>query len=153
RDSRWGFDTGGGASYPGIPLEGCQSPSRGGFWGACGWPGVCRTSPREARTRMSDAVSGARARHVHFPPDPASLRRHFGLLVGESPAMRRVYTEIARVAPTDAAVLIVGESGTGKDLVAQVIHQGSKRAAGPYLPINCRALSPSLIESQPFGHA
>jgi len=102
---------------------------------------------------MSDAVFGDRPRHVESPPDPASpVRRHFGLLVGESPTMRRVYIEIARVAPTDAAVLVVGESGTGKDVVAQVIHQGSKRAGGPYLPINCGAMSPSLIESELFGH-
>jgi two-component system response regulator AtoC len=66
--------------------------------------------------------------------------------------MRRVYLEIARVAPTDAAVLVVGESGTGKDLVAQLIHESSKRAGGPYLPINCGAMSPSLIESELFGH-
>ncbi len=102
---------------------------------------------------MSDAVLGGHARHVEFPADVAgSVRKHFGRLVGESPAMRRVYLEIARVAPTDAAVLIAGESGTGKDLVAQLIHEGSTRAAGPYLPINCGAMSPSLIESELFGH-
>jgi transcriptional regulator with PAS, ATPase and Fis domain len=66
--------------------------------------------------------------------------------------MRRVYLEVARVAPTDAAVLIIGESGTGKDLVAQMIHESSKRAGRRYLAINCGAMSPSLIESELFGH-
>jgi two-component system, NtrC family, response regulator AtoC len=100
---------------------------------------------------MSDSVPGRDSRRPDEFGEP-TIRRHFGRLVGESPAMRRVYLEIARVAPTDAAVLVIGESGTGKDLVAQVIHESSKRAGGPYLPINCGAMSPSLIESELFGH-
>jgi transcriptional regulator with PAS, ATPase and Fis domain len=100
---------------------------------------------------MSDSALGRDPRHPEQIGEPP-IRRHFGRLVGKSPAMRRVYLEIARVAPTDAAVLVVGESGTGKDLVAQLIHESSKRAGGPYLPINCGAMSPSLIESELFGH-
>src|SRR5262249_38235412 len=108
--------------------------------------------PVEGSGTMSDSALGRDPRHPGEQVGKPPIRRHFGRLVGESPAMRRVYLEIARVAPTDAAVLVVGESGTGKDLVAQLIHESSKRAGGPYLPINCGAMSPSLIESELFGH-
>jgi DNA-binding NtrC family response regulator len=76
----------------------------------------------------------------------------FGPLLGSSPAMQRVYRLVSRVAPTDATVLITGESGTGKDLVAQTIHQLSRRRKNEFLPLNCGAISPTLIESELFGH-
>ncbi|HUF78541.1 MAG TPA: sigma-54 dependent transcriptional regulator [Thermoanaerobaculia bacterium] len=76
----------------------------------------------------------------------------FGSLFGSSPAMQRVYRLISRVAPTTATVLVTGESGTGKELVAQTIHDLSRRAKSPYLPVNCGAISPTLIESELFGH-
>jgi DNA-binding NtrC family response regulator len=76
----------------------------------------------------------------------------FGSMVGVSPAMNSVYDLIAKVAPTDATVLITGESGTGKDLIAQTIHQLSTRRNKSMLPLNCAAVSPSLIESELFGH-
>ncbi len=76
----------------------------------------------------------------------------FGPLLGSSPAMQRVYRLVSRVAPTDATVLITGESGTGKDLVAQTIHQLSRRSKNEFLPLNCGAISPTLIESELFGH-
>src|SRR5262249_8815307 len=111
----------------------------------------CLQIPVEGSGTMSDSALGRDSRPPEQFGEPP-IRRHFGRLVGESPAMRRVYLEIARVAPTDAAVLVIGESGTGKDLLAQLIHESSKRAGGPYLPINCGAMSPSLIESELFGH-
>jgi DNA-binding NtrC family response regulator len=77
---------------------------------------------------------------------------HFGPLVGTSAAMQQVYDLVSRVAPTQATVLISGESGTGKELVAETIHQLSKRSAWPFLAINCGAVSPTLIESELFGH-
>lgn len=73
-------------------------------------------------------------------------------LLGRSPAMQRVFKEIALVAETDAAVLITGESGTGKELVADAIHAHSRRSQGPFIPICLGALSPQLIESELFGH-
>ncbi len=77
---------------------------------------------------------------------------HFGRLLGTSAAMQAVYDQIARVAPTAVTVLITGESGTGKEMVAQTIHELSTRKKQPFLPVNCGAISPQLIESEMFGH-
>jgi DNA-binding NtrC family response regulator len=76
----------------------------------------------------------------------------FGPLVGASAAMGAVYDLIARVAPTDATVCVVGESGTGKEVVAQAVHELSRRRKEPFVPVNCGAVSPNLIESTLFGH-
>jgi DNA-binding NtrC family response regulator len=76
----------------------------------------------------------------------------FGKLVGNSHAMRQVYTMIEQVASSSVSVLITGESGTGKEVVAQTIHQLSPRAARPFVPINCSAIPESLMESELFGH-
>ncbi|CAB5712404.1 Regulatory protein luxO [Delftia tsuruhatensis] len=76
----------------------------------------------------------------------------FGGLWGRSPAMKRVHEQIDRVAPTSVTVFISGESGTGKEVVAQTVHALSKRRDGPFLAINCGAISPHLIESEIFGH-
>ena len=76
----------------------------------------------------------------------------FGRMLGNSPEMRRVFAMADRVAPTDATVLILGESGTGKDLLAQEIHERSPRAARPFVAVNCAALPENLIESELFGY-
>ncbi len=76
----------------------------------------------------------------------------FGPLVGASDIMANVYDLIAKVAPTDATVCIVGESGTGKEVVAHAVHQLSRRRKQPFVPVNCGAVSPNLIESTLFGH-
>ena len=76
----------------------------------------------------------------------------FGRLIGASTAMQRVYDLIAKVAPTDASVFLSGESGTGKELVAQTIFELSSRRHRAYLPLNCGAMAPTLIESTLFGH-
>lgn len=73
-------------------------------------------------------------------------------LVGRSPAMLKVFKTIGRVAAADEAVLILGESGTGKELVANAIHANSERAGKPFIKVNCAALSPTLLESELFGH-
>jgi len=76
----------------------------------------------------------------------------FGPLIGRSPAMQAVYDLVGRVARTDASVLLIGETGTGKDVVAQTIHSLSRRSREPFLAVNCGAISANLIESELFGH-
>lgn len=84
--------------------------------------------------------------------DEVQKTGQFGSLVGESTAMKRVYAQIARVSPTAVNVFIVGESGTGKELVAQTVHELSRRRRHPMLAVNCGAISAQLIESELFGH-
>jgi DNA-binding NtrC family response regulator len=74
------------------------------------------------------------------------------VMLGSSPAMQRLRAQIERAAPTNETILITGESGVGKELVANSIHLASKRAAGPMVSLNCPALSPQLMESELFGH-
>jgi two-component system repressor protein LuxO len=75
-----------------------------------------------------------------------------GLFLGSSDTMMRVYAKIRSVAPSMATVFVTGESGTGKELCAQAIHDGSARAAGPFIALNCGAIPPDLLESEVFGH-
>jgi len=83
----------------------------------------------------------------------SARERRFGdEMLGESPTMRRLREAIAKVAPTNGRVLVTGESGTGKELIAQEIHQQSKRARGPFVKVNCAAIPSELIESELFGH-
>ena len=76
----------------------------------------------------------------------------FGRLVGSSPPMRRLYEQIEQIAQTDASVVIEGETGTGKELVARAIHAAGGRAGGVFLPVNCGALPETLLEAELFGH-
>ncbi|MEX2205475.1 MAG: sigma-54 dependent transcriptional regulator [Myxococcota bacterium] len=109
------------------------------------------------RARLSTALMNV-ARTKQLKAQVGTLRGElrelgrFGAMIGRSKAMLDVYDLVARVAPTDATVLITGESGTGKELVAQTIHALSARKAQVLLPVNCGAVSPTLIESELFGH-
>ena len=82
------------------------------------------------------------------------LRERFGLdnLVGKSPPMQKIFNQIKQIAPARTNVLITGESGTGKELAAFAIHHNSPRAEKPFIPVNCAALTESLLESELFGH-
>jgi DNA-binding NtrC family response regulator len=72
-------------------------------------------------------------------------------MIGSSPRMIEIYKTLSRVAPTDATVLIEGETGTGKELFARMIHRNSKRVQQPFVPVDCGAIAPSLLESELFG--
>ena len=90
----------------------------------------------------------AEKRSTTVPAEAARLAE----IEGKSPRMLEVYKLVARVAPTSATVLVVGESGTGKELVARAIHSRSTRNNKAFVPVNCTALSESLLESELFGH-
>src|SRR5215207_8725911 len=98
---------------------------------------------------LTDALAqqgpGAKA----VPPHSSPLGPE---LLGESEAMQDIFLKIRKVAPTDANILILGENGTGKELVAQAIHQHSLRAAKPFVKVDVGALTESLFESELFGH-
>lgn len=79
-------------------------------------------------------------------------RERFGSLVGKAPAMREVFTILEQAAACDVTVLIHGETGTGKDLAAQAIHDASARRDGPWIVVDCGAITPTLLESELFGH-
>ncbi len=105
-----------------------------------------------------ESVLGQLRRTLELKDEVSALRRElrslgrFGDLVGRSKPMQRVYDLIERGAPTSAAVLITGESGTGKELAAETVYRLSKRRHESFLPINCGAISPNLVESELFGH-
>jgi DNA-binding NtrC family response regulator len=93
--------------------------------------------------------------HTALRREVAELRSELGggKILGDSPAMAALREKIARAAPTDARILIRGESGTGKELVADALHRASRRAARPFIKINCAAIPPHLVEDELFGHA
>jgi two-component system response regulator HydG len=105
-------------------------------------------------------ISVARAaQHHHLTTEVVRLKEALdeqpaaSSLVGESPPMERVRDLIRRVGDSDAAVLVHGETGTGKELVARAVHGASPRANGPFVALNCAAIPPQLLESELFGHA
>jgi transcriptional regulator with GAF, ATPase, and Fis domain len=81
-----------------------------------------------------------------------SEKEELGEMVGKSPAMREIFGLVERIAPTDATVLIEGETGTGKDMIARTLHQLSPRAEHPFIVVDCGAVAGTLIESELFGH-
>ncbi|HUQ07785.1 MAG TPA: sigma 54-interacting transcriptional regulator [Kofleriaceae bacterium] len=112
---------------------------------------------KEAYIRAGSVV-GAGAIELKFTPFEERIeilpseKEVLGEMVGRSTAMREIFGLIERIAPTDATVLIEGETGTGKDMVARTLHQLSKRAAAPFIVVDCGAVAGTLIESELFGH-
>jgi DNA-binding NtrC family response regulator len=104
-------------------------------------------TPDELRARARAALDHLAARRM-----PCRPTRHDSGMIGDSPVMVDVHALIARVAVTDASVLIVGESGTGKELVATEIHGLSRRRDRPFVSLDCSTLAPGLLESELFGH-
>jgi DNA-binding NtrC family response regulator len=111
---------------------------------------------REATVATTSELTVGRSKIVI---EPQAKRRvdvafadRFGPLVGSAPKMRRVFGVLEKVAGTALSVLIVGETGTGKELVAKAIHQASERSAGPFVAVDCGSIPPSSAESILFGH-
>ena len=105
----------------------------------------------ELRTMLRRAFHIQRLEAEQAAGTPTGKKRYHKL-VGESEAVKKVFGLIQRVAPTDATVLVLGENGTGKELVAHAIHQASTRRSGPFVPIHCGAIPETLLESELFGH-
>jgi DNA-binding NtrC family response regulator len=103
----------------------------------------------QATSSLRRALPAASAVSVASEPPTTGSSR----LIGSGPAMQRVFREIAHVAGTDLPVLVTGETGTGKELVAQALHANSPRCAGPFVPVCVAALNPAVVESELFGHA
>lgn len=86
------------------------------------------------------------------PLEPDRHESRFGQIIGDSPALEFVLAEVERVAPTDSTVLVLGETGTGKELIARAIHNLSTRCGRPFVKLNCSAIPLDLLESELFGH-
>jgi two-component system response regulator HydG len=109
---------------------------------------------QELLVKVSKALDNRRlAGEVTFLASEFKDRYKFENIIGRSRAIREVLGRIVRIAPTDAIVLITGESGTGKELVAKAVHANSKRSERPFVPVNCAAITETLLESELFGHA
>jgi two-component system nitrogen regulation response regulator GlnG len=106
----------------------------------------------ELRKLVARALHLSRLMRVPAVMQEESAPESADVIIGRCPAMQEVYKMIGMVAPQDLTVLILGESGTGKELVARAIYQHSRRAAGPFLAINCAAIPETLLESELFGH-
>ncbi|MEJ5301022.1 MAG: sigma-54 dependent transcriptional regulator [Thermodesulforhabdaceae bacterium] len=134
-------------------------------------------APKKRMTEAFKAVKHGANSHISYPVNSAELKQVLEtfqvfteaiegkthhetfwkvtvshLVKTESPLMQKVFDDIKRVAPTDATVLLTGETGTGKNMLAKLIHEHSRRADKPFIPVHCGAIPESLIESEFFGH-
>jgi PAS domain S-box-containing protein len=103
------------------------------------------------RVLMEQAQAQLQAQNKQLREELKSAQ-NIGDIVGRSPALQKVLESVARVAPTDSTVLIQGETGTGKELIARAIHERSQRSSAPFVKVNCAALPAGLVESEFFGH-
>jgi PAS domain S-box-containing protein len=116
------------------------------------------TEQHQARAAMESALEQIKALKDQLYHENIALREEidrssmFEEIVGESPALQSVLAHVVKVARTDSTVLVAGETGTGKELIARAIHRRSQRAARAFVSVNCAAIPPSLIASELFGH-
>ena len=106
---------------------------------------------RTAHEELHELKNQLEAENISLQQE-LQLDENYGEIVGQSDAIKYVLFKITQVAPTDSTVLITGETGTGKELAARAIHDASRRQHRPLIKVNCAALSPTLIESELFGH-
>lgn len=149
-------------SDPTVSRVHCQfSPRKGGFRlvdsGSTNGTFVDGVRVRDADLLGSATVRvGASVLRLELGNEPLrvplSQNQHFGLILGGSIEMRRLYAILERVAPSDTTLLIQGETGTGKELVAREVHEHSGRKSGPFVAVDCGAIAPNVIESELFGH-
>jgi DNA-binding NtrC family response regulator len=114
--------------------------------------------PKPLEASKLRAVLEKGLKQVGFAREASVLRQKlesplgsYGELIGKSPAMRQIYKRLSHIALTDSAVLVSGESGTGKELIARTLHELSPRHEGPFLTVDCAAITPTLFESELFG--
>lgn len=160
---------------PDVVLMDMQLPDGDGieFWKETNLPGV-QVVFMTGYSSVDSAIEALRCGAVDYLTKPISLRRlrgilgelntlrseppatgaknSFAKLIGKSRALELLCVHLEKVAPTRATVLLVGESGTGKELAAEALHLSSPRHKKPFIPVNCGAISPNLIESELFGH-
>ena len=105
------------------------------------------------RGRQLDESKNKPAEEQSYPEDELRSKVRFSEIVGKSAALRQVLQEVKLVAPSDATVLILGETGTGKELIARAVHQSSRRSDKPLIQVNCTSIPKELFESEFFGHA
>ena len=130
-------------------VEGAVEALRGGAADYTGRP----ISPGMLSEKVARALTGVRtARQLAETEEQVQGRWGFGQLISQSASMVRVFEAIRAVAATDATVLIRGETGTGKELVARALHEGSRRRQRPLIGVNCGAFTETLLESELFGH-
>jgi PAS domain S-box-containing protein len=116
------------------------------------------TEQTRARIALEDALTEVKRLRDQLYQENLVLKEEidqafmFEEIVGSSPALKTVISNIVKVAPTDSTVLITGETGTGKELIARAIHKGSQRAGQPFVTVNCASIPSSLIASELFGH-
>ncbi|MBL8211130.1 MAG: sigma-54-dependent Fis family transcriptional regulator [Bryobacterales bacterium] len=121
--------------------------------GAADYLGKPLSSPDQLRLLVRRLLAARQAdAEREVLREEQSDRFSCGDLIAEAPRMRRVLDLVSRVAPTNATVLVLGESGTGKEIIARCIHAHSQRSKNVFVAVNCAALSPTLIESELFGH-
>jgi PAS domain S-box-containing protein len=120
--------------------------------------GIDVTEQTQARMALEKALEEIKRLKDRLHDENVALKEQidqafmFEEIVGSSPALKTVVASIMRVAPTDSTVLITGETGTGKELIARAIHKGSHRAGQPFITANCASIPSSLIASELFGH-